>query len=164
MGTEFNRRPELFRAILDGLATEPVDVVATIGSHGDAALLDGVPANARVERWIPQSRLLPRCAAFVSHAGSGALLGALRAGIPILALPQGADQFSNAERIVEGGIGRRLMPDELAPDTVRDAVRALIDDPGYADGDRRPSRLDRGHALARGRRAALEAYAAASRA
>ena len=91
-----------------------------------------MPANARVERWIPQSRLLPRCAAFVSHGGSGALFGALRAGIPILALPQGADQFMNAERIVEGGIGRRLMPDELAPDTVRDAVRALIDDPGYA--------------------------------
>ena len=91
-----------------------------------------LPANARVERWIPQSQLLPRCAAFVSHGGSGALLGALRAGIPILALPQGADQFMNAERIVEGGIGRRLMPDELAPDTVRDAVRALIDDPRYA--------------------------------
>ncbi len=91
-----------------------------------------MPANARVERWIPQSQLLPRCAAFVSHGGSGALLGALRAGIPILALPQGADQFTNAERIVEGGIGRRLMPDELAPDAVREAVRALIDDPGYA--------------------------------
>jgi UDP:flavonoid glycosyltransferase YjiC (YdhE family) len=132
MGTEFNKRPELFRAILDGLAGERLDVVVTVGVRGDPTLHGELPANARVERWIPQSRLLPHCAAFVSHGGSGALFGALRSGVPILALPQGADQFLNAERIEETGIGRRLMPDDVSPDTVRDAVRALIDDPSYA--------------------------------
>ena len=132
LGTQFNKQPELFRAILDGLAEEPFEVVVTIGARGDPTLLGELPANTRVERWIPQSRLLPRCAAFVSHGGSGALFGALRAGVPILALPQGADQFMNAERIEDTGIGRRLMPDDLAPAAVRDAVRSLIDDPRYA--------------------------------
>lgn len=131
LGTEFNKRPELFRAILDGLAGEPLDVVLTIGMRGDATLLGELPANARVERWIPQSRLLPRCAAFVSHGGSGALFGALRAGVPILALPQGADQFLNAERIEQAGIGRRVLPDDVAPDAVREAVRAILDDPSH---------------------------------
>jgi UDP:flavonoid glycosyltransferase YjiC (YdhE family) len=131
LGTEFNKRPELFRAILDGLADEPLDVVLTIGMGGDPDLLAPVPGNAMVERWIPQSRLLPRCAAFVSHGGSGALFGALRAGVPIVAMPQGADQFLNADRIAETGIGRRLEPDDVSPAAVRDAVRALIDDPAY---------------------------------
>ena len=88
MGTEFNRRPELFRAILDGLAASPFDVVVTIGAHGDPSAAGRRSANVRVERSIPQSQLLPRCAAFVSHGGSGALLGALRAGVPMLAIPR----------------------------------------------------------------------------
>ena len=66
----------------------------------------------------------------------GALLGALNAGVPILAIPQGADQFLNAERIVETVIGLRLMPDELDARAVRDAVRTLIDDPGYGEAMR----------------------------
>ena len=90
---------------------------------------------------MPQSRLLPHSAAFVSHGGSGALLGGLNAGVPMLAIPQGADQFLNAETIVEHGLGLRLLPDELSPAAVRDAVRELVDDGRYRDAVRshRPS-------------------------
>jgi len=133
MGTEFNKEPAVFRAILDGLADEPYDVVVTVGATGDPDALGPRPANVRIERFIPQSRLLPYSAAFVSHGGSGATLGALRAGVPMLAIPQGADQFLNAERIVETGVGLRLMPSELSASAVRDAVRALIDDRRYVE-------------------------------
>ena len=54
------------------------------------------------------------------------MLGALNAGVPILAIPQGADQFMNAERIVEVGVGLRLMPSDLSPISVRDSARRLI--------------------------------------
>jgi UDP:flavonoid glycosyltransferase YjiC (YdhE family) len=141
MGTEFNKKPEIFRVILDGLAGESFNVVVTIGSSGEPAALGPVADNVRVERFVPQSALLPRCAAFVSHGGSGALLGALNAGVPMLAIPQGADQFLNAETIVEHGLGLRLMPAELSAEAVRDAVRRLIDDTRYRDAVRshRPS-------------------------
>ena len=143
MGTEFNKKPEVFQAILDGLAGEPYDVVVTVGASGDPEALR-LGENVRVERFIPQSTLLPHCAAFVAHGGSGALMGALNAGVPILAIPQGADQFLNAERIVETGIGLRLLPDELNPASVRSAVRALIEDGRF------------GHAI-RSHRSAIEA-------
>ena len=105
MGTEFNKQLDVFRAILDGLAGEPFDVVVTVGPSGDPEALRPYADNVRIERFIPQSLLLPRAAAFVSHAGSGATLGALRAGVPMLAIPQGADQFLNAERVVERASG-----------------------------------------------------------
>ena len=136
LGTEFNKRSDIYRTILDGLDGEPWDVLVTIGLRGEPSLLGEVPANVRVERWVPQSWLLPRCAAFVSHGGSGALLGAVGAGVPMLAIPQGADQFVNAERIVATGMGRRLLPAELEPAAVRDAVRALVEDPGYREAAR----------------------------
>jgi UDP:flavonoid glycosyltransferase YjiC (YdhE family) len=68
------------------------------------------------------------CDLFVSHGGSGALLGALSAGIPMLAIPQGADQFMNAERVVEAGFGLRLKPSEFSSEAVRRSARQLIAD------------------------------------
>ena len=136
LGTEFNSRPDVYRTILDGLAAEPWDVVVTIGLRGDPALLGPQPDHVRIERWVPQSRLLPHAAAFVSHGGSGAMLGSIVAGAPMLAVPQGADQFINADRIVASGMGRRLLPAELEPSAVRDAVRALVDDPAYREAAR----------------------------
>jgi len=133
MGTEFNKQPGVFHAILDGLAGEPIEVVVTVGPSGDPDALGPRPENVRIERFIPQSRILPHSVAFVSHGGSGATLGAVRTGVPMLAIPQGADQFLNAERVAETGIGLRLLPSEVSALAVRDAVRALIDDRRFAD-------------------------------
>ena len=100
MGTVFNKSAEVFGTVLDGLRDEDVNVIVTVGETGDPALLGPQPDHVHVERYIPQSQLLPHCDLLVSHAGSGAMLGALAAGVPMLAVPQGADQFVNAEAIV----------------------------------------------------------------
>ena len=144
MGTVFNEDAAVFRAVLDGLLGEPVNVIVTVGAKGDPALLGPQPDNVRVERYIPQSQLLPHCDLLVAHAGSGALLGALNAGVPILAIPQGADQFMNAERIVEVGLGLRLLPEELDAGAVRELTRRLLGEDGF-------------RAVARGQQAAIEA-------
>ena len=68
----------------------------------------------------------------ISHCGSGAMLGAIAAGVPILAIPQGADQFMNAGRIVEAGLGLRILPEELDPETVRTRLTTLLDDARFA--------------------------------
>jgi UDP:flavonoid glycosyltransferase YjiC (YdhE family) len=136
MGTAFNKELAVFRAILDGLAGEPFEVVVTVGPSGDPESLRPYADNVRVERFIAQSAILPLAAVFVSHGGSGATLGTLRAGIPMLAIPQGADQFLNAGRVVDTGVGLRLMPDEVSAGAVRDAVRALLDDHRYRDAAR----------------------------
>jgi MGT family glycosyltransferase len=133
MGTIFNTSAEVFTTVLDGLRDEAVNVIVTVGANGDPALLGPQPDHVHVERYIPQSQLLPHCDLLVSHAGSGATLGALAAGVPMLAVPQGADQFLNAEALVKVGAALRLLPSELVPTAVRDAARQLLDDPRFAD-------------------------------
>ena len=88
--------------------------------------------------------LLPRCSAFVAHGGSGALMGAVLHGVPMLAIPQGADQFLERRAVVDVGLGLRLLPDELSAAAVRDATLALIEDPRFG-------------AVARSQRAAIDA-------
>ena len=138
LGTELNSDVSVFRAALDGLAGEPVNLIVTVGRHNDPAVLDPVPANARVERYIPQSMLLPSCAAVISHGGSGTTLATLSAGLPQLCIPQGADQFVNAELCEEAGAGLTLLPDEVRPETVRAKVLELLSE---ERGHRRQARL-----------------------
>jgi len=133
MGTVFNTSADVFTTVLDGLRDEAVNVIVTVGENGDPALLGPQPENVHVERYIPQTQLLPYCDLLVSHAGSGATLGALGAGVPMLAVPQGADQFLNAQAIVTVGAGLRLLPTELTATAVRDAARQLLDEPRFAD-------------------------------
>jgi UDP:flavonoid glycosyltransferase YjiC (YdhE family) len=133
LGTVFNAAADVFRTVLDGLRDEPFNVIVTVGADGDPTLLGAQPDNVHVERYIPQSELLPHCALLVSHAGSGATLGAANAGVPMLAIPQGADQFLNAERIVQVGLGLRLMPAELSALAVRSRARQLIGDRRFVE-------------------------------
>ena len=133
MGTIFNKSVDVFTTVLDGLRDEAVNVIVTVGATGDPALLGPQPDNVHVEQYIPQTQLLPHCDLLVSHAGSGATIGALAAGVPMLAVPQGADQFLNAEAIVSVGAGLRLLPTELTAGAVQDAARQLLDDSRFAD-------------------------------
>jgi UDP:flavonoid glycosyltransferase YjiC (YdhE family) len=142
MGTVFNKASDVFRSILEGLREEDLNVIVTVGPSGDPSALGPQPDNVRVERYIPQSQVLPLCDLFVSHGGSGALLGALSAGVPMLAIPQGADQFMNAARVVQTGVGLRLMPSEVSVAAILDSARRLIDD-------------DRFRAVARAQQAAI---------
>jgi UDP:flavonoid glycosyltransferase YjiC (YdhE family) len=51
----------------------------------------------------------------VSHGGGGTILAALSRGLPLVLLPQGADQFHNAERVAEVKAGIALTPSEATP-------------------------------------------------
>jgi UDP:flavonoid glycosyltransferase YjiC (YdhE family) len=45
--------------------------------------------------------------------------------------PRGADQYSNAERIVTAGAGLQLLRDDLSVDAVRESVHALLENARY---------------------------------
>jgi UDP:flavonoid glycosyltransferase YjiC (YdhE family) len=133
LGTFSNGDFAVFRSILDGLAAEPVNLVVTVGTENDPADLGPVPANARIERYVPQASLLPYCSAVIHHAGSGTMLGALAHGLPALVIPQGADNFVNADRVVTSGAARRLLPDQVDAGAVRANLAELLVDSRYRD-------------------------------
>jgi UDP:flavonoid glycosyltransferase YjiC (YdhE family) len=118
-----------FEVLLEGVADEDIDVVVTIGSNNDPEALASVPSNVHVHRWLPLRPLLAHCDAVVCHGGSGTTLAALHAGLPLVLVPQGADQFENALACEKAGTAKVLRPDELDAGAVRDAVLTVIGDP-----------------------------------
>ncbi len=120
-----------YRGLLDALADLDVNVVMTVGRGNDPAPLAPLPANAVVERFVPQSFILPRASVVVTHGGSGSILGALAEGLPMVLVPQGADQFENAARCAELGAGLVLMPGEVTSRSVREAVETVLAEPAH---------------------------------
>jgi UDP:flavonoid glycosyltransferase YjiC (YdhE family) len=132
LGTIFNLESgDLFHRILAGLRGLPIEVVATVGPDIDPADLGPHPDHVHLERYVPQSLVLARGRAVVSHAGSGSVVGALAFGLPSVLLPMGADQMLNAARCEALAVGRTLHPVRATPDDVRDAVAAVLGDPSY---------------------------------
>lgn len=134
LGTIFNLESgDLFARVLAGLRELPVSVVATVGREIDPAELGPQPATLHIERYVPQSLILPHCAAVVSHGGSGSVAGALAHGRPLVVIPMGADQPQNAERCAALGVGLVLDAVRATPDDVARAVSEVLADPRFRE-------------------------------
>lgn len=58
-----------------------------------------IPDNTHVEQWVPQGKVLPHAVAVLCLGGSGTVLGALSAGVPLVVCPLFADQSCNGSVI-----------------------------------------------------------------
>jgi UDP:flavonoid glycosyltransferase YjiC (YdhE family) len=134
LGTAFGT-PELLTTILEGLAMLRVPVVVATGRVRPEELGEG-PENVLPRAWVSQAELLPHADLVVHHGGSGTTLGTLAAGVPQLVLPQGADQFANADALVAAGAALRLLPDEVSTAAVATSAATLRRESGFRDAAR----------------------------
>jgi UDP:flavonoid glycosyltransferase YjiC (YdhE family) len=126
-----NAWPSIMRAFIDGLANEALHLIITVGRNNDPANLGPGASNVRIERYIPQTLLFPRCALVICHAGSGTVMAALVHGLPLVLVPIVADQPQNARRCDALGLATVLDVDRLDPTVARTAVRTVLADPRY---------------------------------
>jgi len=131
LGTLFNTSSDLLETILEGLVDEDLNAVVTVGRDRDPSELTGFGSNIHVERYIPQSLLLPHCDAVISHAGYGTVMGSLAHGLPSVLIPITADQPMHARRCDEIGTALPLDRNELTPEQVRSAIQRVLHEPGF---------------------------------
>jgi len=121
----------LLRAALEGLASEPVRVIATWNRREPDPPLD-VPGNAVVVDWLSYARTIPACDVVVCHAGHGTVVRALSCGAAVVCCPAAGDMNENAARVDWAGLGTRLPRRLVSPRGVRLAVRRALDTPRIA--------------------------------
>ncbi|WP_203631319.1 macrolide family glycosyltransferase [Streptomyces halstedii] len=133
LGSAYTRQPEFYRRCLAAYGDLPGwHVVLQIGKYVDAGELGTIPSNVEVHSWVPQLAILEQADAFVTHAGMGGSSEGLYTGVPMIAVPQGAEQFMNADRLVELGVARRIDTADATPEALRTALRELTTDPEVA--------------------------------
>jgi MGT family glycosyltransferase len=142
-GTVHGRQPRLLKAAARGLAGLPMQVLLTLNADRDPAevgLADLAP-NVWLKPYTPgqgwQSDILPRTSLIITNGGAGSVLAALASGIPQIIVPTAWDKPENAQRVVESGVGLRLSPRRLSPETVRAAAQRAIGEPRFAEQARR---------------------------
>lgn len=132
MGTVFNE-PEAFRVLLDALEGS-----AAVVTTGRGATIDvPVPTGVVVAEFVPQEELLPHARAVVFHGGSGTMIGALAHGLPLVFVPQGADQFDNAALCEAAGVAVTVVPEQADAARIRAALDRVLQEPSFADAARR---------------------------
>jgi UDP:flavonoid glycosyltransferase YjiC (YdhE family) len=130
-GTVFNEHDTFGRAVEALGRIDDLRALVTVGPAGDPTAFGDLPDRVRVERYVSQQAVLPRCAVVASHAGSGTFLAALGHGVPQVCLPQAADQFRNAGACHRSGAGLSL-PERPSTEEIEAAVRAVLTDAAFA--------------------------------
>ncbi|MCX4524597.1 MULTISPECIES: glycosyltransferase [unclassified Streptomyces] len=102
-----------------------------------ADLIGAVPANVLVQDRVPQLELLAHLDAVISHGGHNTVCEALAYGLPLVVAPIRDDQPIVARQVVEAGAGVRVRFGRTRAEELRDALTAVLDDPGPRRAARR---------------------------
>ncbi|UXA19968.1 glycosyltransferase [Mycobacterium sp. SMC-4] len=112
--------------------------VLPAGSRVVVSRLDGPDGD--VPPWATvglgrQDELLARADVLICGGGHGTVAKALLAGVPMVVVPGGGDQWEIANRVVRQGSARLIRP--LSADALVEAVGEVLGSPGYRAAARR---------------------------
>jgi MGT family glycosyltransferase len=121
---------ELMQRLVDALAQAPHRVIVSKGpQHEQIRLAD----NMTGAEFLPQTSLLPQVDLVITHGGNNTVTEALYFGKPMVVLPLFWDQYDNAQRIAETGLGARLDTYGHEPAELLGAVERLLADGALAE-------------------------------
>jgi len=123
----------LARIALQSLAEFPVRVVLTVSAGHPRDELGTVPANARIEQFVPHSAVLKRSCLLVSHAGHGVVAKALYYGVPMVLVPWGRDQPGVASRAAALGVAEVVARQDIAEQRLSAAIHRVLGSPRYQE-------------------------------
>lgn len=152
----------MLKAALEGLADQPVRVLATYNRRLPPQPID-VPPNARLVEWVSYSKTMPKCAVVVCHAGHGTVARALSCGVPVVGAPAAGDMGENAARIAWAGVGVPLPRRLVTARGVRLAVQRVLADPLYTERAHALGEWSRRHGTGTVAAETLEAFVAEER-
>lgn len=116
---------ELMRRIVAVLATTPYRYIVSKGPlHDELELAD----NMWGAQFLPQTAILPLVDLVITHGGNNTTTEALHFGKPMIVLPLFWDQYDNAQRVDELGLGVRLDTYGFAPEQLTAALDRLLGD------------------------------------
>jgi MGT family glycosyltransferase len=116
---------ELMRRLVDVLGRTKHRYVVSKGPMGDLVEL---PDNMVGAPTLPQTKVIPQVDLVITHGGNNTTTEALHFGKPMVVLPLFWDQYDNAQRMHELGLGVRLETYAFSDDQLIDAVNGLLSD------------------------------------
>ena len=96
---------QLMRRVIGCLSATPHRYIVSMGPLHDEIELASNMAGAE---FLPQTSVLPMCDLMITHGGNNTVTECLHFGKPMIVLPLFWDQYDNAQRLDDLGLGVRL--------------------------------------------------------
>ncbi len=116
---------DLMRRVIGCLADTPHRYIVSKGPLADEIQL---PPNMWGEEFLPQTSVIPLCDLVITHGGNNTTTECLHFGKPMIVLPLFWDQYDNAQRMDELGLGVRLDTYAFSDTEMHAALKRLLGD------------------------------------
>lgn len=129
MGTVNNDMMPLYKSFLSSLADTEYQVILSVGNLVSIADFGELPENISVFPQLDQIAVLQQADVFVSHCGMNSVTESLYFGVPLVMLPQTAEQGGVATRVEQLGAGIKLKKAESS--SILNAIEKIFADDAY---------------------------------
>ena len=120
---------QLMRRVIGCLAATRHRYIVSKGPRHDEIQL---APNMVGAEFLPQASIIGMCDLVITHGGNNTVTECLHFGKPMILLPLFWDQYDNAQRMHELGLGVRLDTYQFADAELLDALDLLLGDTGLA--------------------------------
>ena len=140
LGTVVKGAVSFFDNCIEAFRNEQVEVIISAGRDFPIHKLKEIPENIKIYDIVPQLSVLKQADIFVTHGGMNSVSEAFVHGVPMVVIPFMADQPTNARRIEELGLGRKLDYRLINSELLRNTVLSVMKDDNISDNVSRMQR------------------------
>ncbi|MFS0824678.1 macrolide family glycosyltransferase [Bacillus sp. 1P02SD] len=129
LGTVFNQAIDFYKLCFEAFGNTDQTIVMSIGEKTQISDLGKIPKNFIVKNYVPQMEVLKYTKLFITHGGMNSFHEGLYCGVPLIVIPQSADQPIIAEQVAKSGAGIKLQMQGLTANQLREAADYVLNDP-----------------------------------
>ncbi|MEY2195359.1 macrolide family glycosyltransferase [Neobacillus sp. BF23-41] len=129
LGTVFNQAIDFYKLCFEAFGNSNHTVVMSIGEKVQISDLGEIPKNFIVKNYVPQTEVLKYTKLFITHGGMNSTHEGLYYGVPLIVIPQSADQPIIAGQVANIGAGIKLQMHGLTANQLREAAEHVLNNP-----------------------------------
>ncbi|MBU3189643.1 glycosyl transferase [Clostridium bowmanii] len=133
LGTLFNKSLNFFQICLKAFSDVDMSIIMSIGKNVNIKDLGTIPDNFLVYQVVPQLDVLKRTNVFITHGGMNSANEAIYYGVPVITIPQFADQPAVARRLEELGLGIVIDKKNVSVETLKKALNDVLNNSMYKE-------------------------------
>ncbi|ETI67408.1 macrolide family glycosyltransferase [Neobacillus vireti] len=131
LGTVFNQALNFYKLCFEAFGNTEHTVVMSIGEKLQLSDLGEIPKNFIVKNYVPQTEVLKYTKLFITHGGMNSVHEGLYYGVPLIVIPQSADQPVIAGQVANIGAGIQLQMENLTANQLSEAAEHVLGQPSF---------------------------------
>jgi len=133
LGTVFNQEIDFYKLCFKAFENTDYTVVMSIGGKNQLSDLGEIPKNFIVKNYVPQTNVLKHTKLFITHGGMNSTSEGLYYGIPLIVIPQSADQPVIAQQVEHLGVGIKLQMQDLTVSQLYETVNHVLEHASFQE-------------------------------